>query len=263
MAAWLHDIGKIVVPLSVMNKETSLGGNLPLVLQRLDYIKQRVETKYWRQRNEGTAAAELEDWRDKQLEQVARARRLIKEANDPGTYVTEEMIGQLEEIADLSYLTVEGEEQDWLSDEELKALSVQKGTLTKEEKELMEQHVDFAIDILEFISFPERLANVPDWIVQHHEFLDGSGYPEGLEGEEISLEGRILALMDIFDALTASDRPYKDGMDSEQALSILEEMVEDNKLDRDVFELFKENDVADYLEDAEYDFFDLQEVRVE
>lgn len=262
MAAWLHDIGKIAVPLSIMDKATRLEERVDLILQRLSYIKKDLELSYLKAEQKN-AKKESKDEYEARLKKVEEARKMIIKANDPANFIDQDMIDQFNEIASLTYTDIDGKEKNWLRKDELTALSIQKGTLTAKEKEIMQQHVTFAKDILKFIPFPDRLKDVPNWIVLHHEYLDGSGYPKGLSGDEIALEGRILALVDIFDALTASDRPYKKAMSNEKALSILASMVEDNKLDADVFEIFKEGDVAGYLDEVEYNFLDLKEVRVD
>ncbi len=264
MAAWLHDIGKMAIPLSVMDKVNRLGGKLNLVLQRLEYIEKQIEFEFYKKKVESDMnELKANKIYNEKLQKVCSARELIKEANSPDNYVDKEMINKLENIAQLSYVDINGNEKKWLQDEELKYLSVAKGTLTAEERKIMQDHVKFAREILDFIPFPERIKNVPRWIEQHHEFLDGSGYPEGLENGEISLPGRILAFIDIFDALIADDRPYKKAMGTDKALSILKNMVEENKLDRHVYNLFYRENIASYLDEIDYNFLNFDELGID
>ncbi len=217
MAAWLHDIGKVAIPLSVMNKATRLEERMDIIQLRLDYIK-AIDP------NRG--------------ENVEEARELIIRANDPSFFVDDETLAHLQEIAELTYTDGQGREKRWLTKEELEALSVSKGTLTEEERKIMEDHVEIADRILQKIPFTSNLKDVPSWASLHHEMLNGNGYPQQLSGAEIPLEGRILALADIFDALTASDRPYKAALSVEKSLEILSFMIEDNMLDKDLYQVF-------------------------
>jgi len=128
-----------------------------------------------------------------------------------------------------------------LTDEEFKCLSIPKGTLTNEERKIMESHVTVAKRMLEKIRFNSRYKDVPAWALSHHELLDGTGYPQGLKAGEISLEARILTILDVYDALTATDRPYKKAMPPQTALNILEKMAEEGKLDKQLVAAFKES----------------------
>ena len=120
-------------------------------------------------------------------------------------------------------------------------LSIPKGTLTNEERKIMESHVTVAKRMLEKIRFNSRYKDVPAWALSHHELLDGTGYPQGLKAGEITLEARILAVLDVYDALTASDRPYKKAMPPNAAFNILEKMAEEGKLDNLLVAAFKES----------------------
>lgn len=216
MAAWLHDIGKLAIPLSVMDKATRLGAGLELIMVRLDYIA-------------ATDQGEVEE-----------ARSLIQKANDPGTVVDSHMGKAILSLEQRHYIDGQGNLKPWLTRTEGEALSVIRGTLTRGERELMMSHVEVTRRILDKIPFIHSLQHVPAWAALHHEYLDGTGYPQGLQGEEIPLEGRILALVDVFDALTAADRPYKKAIPREQALDMMKDMVREGKLDGKLFNVFVE-----------------------
>lgn len=247
MTAWLHDIGKVAIPLEVMNKATRLEDKLELVEQRFDYIAAVNKLSYYKKKEEGRLQLKEE------LAQIEEARELVNKANNPNTFVDEEMQDELAQIAKLTYVDETGTEQPWLTDDELQALSVAKGTLTSEEREEMEDHVQVAVRILKAIPFPERLDNIPNLVSMHHEFLDGSGYPRGLEGDEIPLEIRILTVVDIFDSLAAADRPYKDAKSVDEALGILDSMIEEGKLDEDVVRIFREEELWQ-VEESDRDY---------
>jgi HD-GYP domain-containing protein (c-di-GMP phosphodiesterase class II) len=253
MAGWLHDIGKISTPLSVMNKSTRIEADLALVIQRFDYLASDLENRYLRRKLElmssdgSHALPELEEWRQKELAFLEEARQLIIKVDSPATFVDKEILQRLQEIARRTYRDYRGEEHPWLTENELKSLSVAKGTLTDEERRVMEDHVLVTQRMLEKIPFTSKLKDVPYFASIHHEHLDGKGYPLGLKGHEIPLEGRILALVDVFDALTAADRPYKKAMPVEQALKILGFMVKDGELDGDLLKIFSDAKVWEHI----------------
>lgn len=244
MAAWLHDIGKITTPLEVMNKATRLDEHLDIVLMRVDYAIQRAKSDSLQKQlallQEGQdkeAAAEQERLQET-LARLEAARALIVKADNPGTFIDDELREQLQSLATIEFINEQGETVPLLTGEELVSLSIPKGTLTDDERKIMEDHVVVTEKMLAKMPFTRQLAPVPLYACMHHEHLDGKGYPYRLHGEEIPLEARILAIADIFDALTASDRPYKKGMPPDKALQIMGFMVKDGKLDSRLMELF-------------------------
>ena len=148
---------------------------------------------------------------------------------------------QIKEIKARTYLW-QGKEHPWLTDEELALLSIRKGTLSDEERKIMENHVVVTRKLLSQIKFSKEFSNVQKWAAGHHELLNGSGYPNHLAGEDIPQEIRIITILDIFDALVADDRPYKPGMPVEKALAILDAMAnKEGKLDPELTGLFVES----------------------
>ena len=143
----------------------------------------------------------------------------------------------------LSEIGIEGieiEDKVPLTQEELECLSIPSGTLTRGEREIIQSHASCTIQYLKKMNFDKRYPHIIEWAGAHHELLDGSGYPYGLKGDEIPFEARILTVVDIFEALTSSDRPYRKSMKREKAVGVLTEMADEGKLDREVLELFKE-----------------------
>lgn len=259
MAGWLHDIGKVATPLKVMNKATRLDEQLPLVLARIDYVLQKERNallwsilKKNRQisaQNEllgnadllpFAAPASLEDEHTckSKIELLKSARELIIWADDPATFIDDELKEKLEALSEITFTGEDGKVYPLLSPAELASITVAKGTLTDEERKIMEDHVVITAKMLSKLPFTKKLARAPELACMHHEHLDGKGYPKGLKGDEIPLEARILAIADIYDALTASDRPYKKGMSVENALKIMGFMVKEGKLDSDIMNLF-------------------------
>lgn len=237
-AAWLHDIGKVAIPLEVMDKPARLAGRLELVLQRLDYIAATLELR-WR----SEPLPDLQSHWQAELELARAGRQLIAHIDSPAVVVDEAIRQQLQALAQRQYRDGLDAERPWLTPEELDCLSIARGTLTAGERLVMESHVAVTERMLQKIAFNKRLSEVPSWAVLHHELLDGSGYTRRLTAEQIPLEARILTMLDVFDALTANDRPYKRAMPVDRALAILQSMAAEGKLDGDLVQLFSQSRV--------------------
>jgi hypothetical protein len=141
------------------------------------------------------------------------------------------------------------EETDFLTDDELKNLTIRSGTLTEDERQIINHHIDVTINMLEALPWPAHLRNVPEYAGGHHERMDGKGYPRGLTGEQMSVQARVMAIADIFEALTARDRPYKSGKTLSESLAILARFRENGHIDPDLFDVFvKQRVYAKYAE---------------
>ena len=235
ISIWLHDIGKLVTPLEVMNKAARLRPEQRAEIQnRLEVIALRGEIRELR--GELTAEEHAGLLRD-----IEDARALIDEADTAG-FQTDGRLEALEALARREYTDARGAARPWLTPEELSMLSIRRGTLSPRERKIMEHHVELTDSLLSKISFPEDLRHVRDWASRHHEYLNGTGYPRGLKGEEIPPEVRIITILDVFDALSAPDRPYKKGMPVERALGILSDMArKEGKLDVALTDAFIES----------------------
>ena len=235
MSIWLHDIGKLVIPLEVMNKEARLSPIQKLELEnRLERIRLLTELRVLK-------GEITKDESDSILDRIRNVRELIEAVNTTG-FLTDEKLADLSEASALRYQEEDGTEKEWITREEAAALSIRKGTLSEEEREVMESHVIVTDKFLSQIKFSGELAPVITWAASHHEYLNGSGYPNHLSGDQIPMEVRIITILDIFDALVADDRPYKPGMPIERALSILKIMAEkEGKLDPRLTDLFIES----------------------
>lgn len=234
MSIWLHDVGKLVIPLEVMDKTSRLGLRLHEIERRFEYIALSNEISFLKnEMSKEEYEARCKSFKD--------AWELINSVNHVG-FLTDEMLTKVQDCAKLTYVDSDGKVQPLLNDEELTCLSVRKGTLTEAERKEMERHVSATKKMLDKMHFSRNYHMVPKWAASHHEFLNGTGYPEGLSGDAIPLEVRLITILDIYDALTAVDRPYKRGMPAEKALSILGEMAEkEGKLDKGILEMFKES----------------------
>ncbi|MEG1877598.1 MAG: HD domain-containing phosphohydrolase [Lachnospiraceae bacterium] len=240
MSVWLHDAGKLTVPLEIMDKETRLGNHLATVLERFRIIAliHKIEWQSGIQNDSEYAASQTE---------LARARELILKVNEVG-YLQDELVEEINALAQKTYIDEEGIPQPWLTNMEQTYLSVRRGTLTSEERGVMESHVTMTATMLQEVKFPSDYAMVPIWAGEHHEFLNGTGYPQGLKEKDIPREVRLLTILDIFDALTARDRPYKAGMPAEKAFTILQSMQAEGKLDATVLQLFFDSHVWEETE---------------
>lgn len=248
LAAWMHDVGKITTPDHVVDKADKLEtihSRIHLVHTRFNLIMQLLENEILRRKlalleadspaPEAIAALEAE--------LVARRQGLqddlafIGECNKAAEFMSDEKIARIKAIAARTYL-VAGREQPFLSEDEVVNLCIRKGTLNDNERKIIENHAAMTHKILEQLPFPKNLAKVPDYAGGHHEKLDGSGYPLGLAGDKLPLQSRIMAIADIFEALTAKDRPYRKPMQLSQALKIMGFMKKDGHIDPAIFDLF-------------------------
>lgn len=218
MGALLHDIGKIAVPLSVMNKATRLDG-------REDGIKKRLETIRLRAHIMMLKGEKDEAWYEDICGRTEKAGNMIDKVNAAG-FLSDEIRAELGEVLEYDF---EGE--PFFTESEKECLSIRKGTLTDSERKIMESHVSITKTILSKVYFNSYFRNSPIFAGQHHESLDGSGYPDGLKAEDLSTESRIMTVCDICDALLATDRPYKKPLPFEKAFAIMRDMVAKGTID--------------------------------
>ena len=233
MSVWLHDVGKLTVPLEVMDKQSRLGPGLKDVQQRFAAMKLLTRIDLL----EGRISAEEAEALNAQR---AEAMALIEKVDKAG-FLPDDTLAAIDALAGRTYRNENGEELPWITEEEHVCLSVRKGTLTATERQIMEDHVVVTGRILDQVSFPEEYSNVPVWAAAHHELLNGKGYPLHRTAESLPPEVRLLTILDVFDALTAKDRPYKPGMPVEKALSILHSMVNEGSMDENILALFEQS----------------------
>ncbi len=232
LAATLHDIGKMIIPKAVMNKSTRLDKNIEKLEDRYKLLQAYYEIDILNGR-----IGEEEGHRKQ--ENLKEYLEYIREVDGAG-FLSDEKLERIRNIGSEVYTTATGEEIPYLTEYELNCLSIKKGTLTDEEREIMENHVVMTEKILSKVKFHSFNKDVLKIAASHHEFLNGSGYPNKLTAKDLSLECRMLTIADIYDALTSVDRPYKKPMPREKAFSILRAMVEEGKLDGQLVEWFCE-----------------------
>jgi HD-GYP domain-containing protein (c-di-GMP phosphodiesterase class II) len=246
LAGWLHDIGKIVTPEYVVDKSAKLEtifDRIGLIETRFDFIAKSLEAEGLRRQldllrqGQGRDALDLERERvQADLAELEEERAFLRRANTPSEYMNEQALERLRRIAGKTYER-EGRTLPYLSEDELKNLSIRRGTLTEEERGIIRNHAVVTHKMLSALPFPRHLARVPEFASHHHEKMDGSGYPFGLKGEQLSLQARIMAVADIFEALTAPDRPYKQPMSLSLAVKILGDLKKQGHIDPDVHDL--------------------------
>ena len=212
-AAWLHDCGKVTTPEHVVDKGTKLEtiyDRVHAVAIRFEVLKRDAKIAYLEALREADTDAEAA--RAEYEEKCARYdddRAFLESANIGGEFMSDERIQRVAEIAKHQWVGPDGERQNLLTENELYNLSIRKGTLTQEERKIINNHIVMTIEMLEKLPFPEHLRNVPEFAGGHHERMDGRGYPRGLRGDQMSVPARMMAIADVFEALTACDRPYK------------------------------------------------------
>jgi len=245
VAGLLHDFGKVWVPEALLQKPKKLfPQQMSLIRSRFDYIRKSIEAEHQEQKcnllslgsgqNDMTRAA-LKAAQG--IEALEECWRDVCAANEP-TVLKAGGSARIEEMARQTYRDVEGREQPFLTAEEVKALLVAKGSLTPEELEKIRSHVRYTVDFLSMIPWGARYGRVPDMAGSHHEALNGSGYPKGLQGDAIPLESRMMLIADIYDALTAADRPYKPSVPVDRAIEILRLEARDGRADPELLRIF-------------------------
>ena len=232
LAALIHDIGKMVIPLSIMNKATRLGQEIGRVDDRFALLHALYEVDMLRGRI-------TQEEYEQTTAQLREDQAFIHEI-DTMDYVNDATYEHIQELAKKQHVSEDGTILPYLTEREVSCLSIRSGTLTMEERKEMENHVVMTSKILDKVEFFKGFSMVPKWVGAHHEYLDGSGYPNQLQGDELDFETRLLTVVDIYDALAATDRPYKKPIPREKAIEILMSMAEKNKVDRRLVEWLNE-----------------------
>ena len=248
IAGLLHDCGKVTTPVHVVDKSTKLQtlfDRIDLIDTRFEVLKRDAEIAALRQqlalRPVTDPAAEATLLANATAHQLALddQRSFIRQVNVGGEAMREEDIARVRRIgSELRWRNTHGVQTDFLTADEIDNLCIRKGTLTTAEREVINHHIVATIRMLERLPWPKHLKNVPEFAGGHHERMDGKGYPKGLFREQMSVQARIMGIADIFEALTACDRPYKPAMKLSQALRIMERMKQDNHIDPDIFDVF-------------------------
>lgn len=248
-AGLLHDIGKITTPEYVVDKATKLEtiyDRIHTVSLRFELLKKEREAEMWKAMAGGMKAVENHPEHEEMLAELKEELHKINEdfsfiqrMNTGGEFLRPEFKDRISDIAQAT-VSIDGTVTRLLSDDEINNLHISRGTLTGEERQIINNHAVVTDKMLSELPFPKKLKNVPSYAANHHERMDGSGYPKGLKADDLELPARIMAMADIFEALTAPDRPYKKGKTLSEAMKIMEFMVKDYHIDPDLFSIFKE-----------------------
>ena len=263
IAAWLHDCGKVATPEFVVDKSTKLEtiyDRVNEVETRFASLKRDAQIKLLKrelkvERDKSISKEEksikiktLKSEYLKKLRELKSDLEFIKESNIGGEFMSGDKKDRVHTISNYRWKP-NGKMKNFLSEDEVYNLTIPRGTLTAEERKVINDHIVVTINMLEELPYPKHLKNVPEFAGGHHEKLDGTGYPKGLTKNEMSVQARIMAIADIFEALTAKDRPYKKGKTLSQAMRILGFMKNDAHIDVDLFDIFVRDKI--YLKYAE------------
>ena len=245
-ACLLHDFGKVGVREHILIKAKKLmPGQLEVIQSRFEFVERSLQVKYATEkleamrsgRGSATVLAEIDKRLDEELARLNESVQSIAAANEP-TVLPEDKASMLEFLSQQTYYDMSGQPHPMLDPQEFRFLSIRKGTLDPQERLEMESHVTHSFHFLTKIPWTPVMRGIPEIAYGHHEKLDGSGYPRRLTGDQIPLQARMMTISDIFDALTAQDRPYKRAVPVRTALDILHAEAEDGKLDQDLLDLF-------------------------
>ncbi|MBS1198871.1 MAG: hypothetical protein H6R18_2656, partial [Proteobacteria bacterium] len=253
IAALLHDCGKVTTPVHVVDKATKLQtifDRIHLLDTRFEVLKRDAEIEALKAIASGADKARVATELSARIAQMDADREFLRGTNIGGERMSDESIQRIENIGrNYRWRNEQGEEVPFLTDNELENLSIRAGTLTQSEREIINYHIVATIKMLEQLPWPKHLKNVPEYAGGHHERMDGKGYPKGLKREQMSWQARMMGIADIFEALTAKDRPYKEAMKLSQALAIMENFKQNGHIDPALFEVFVCKEV--YLNYAE------------
>jgi HD-GYP domain-containing protein (c-di-GMP phosphodiesterase class II) len=264
IAGMLHDCGKVTTPVHVVDKATKLEtifDRINLVDTRFEVLKRDMEIAALKEKLKLLGESALDEVARKRLAQIDQTlrdrlrqveddREFLRHANVGGEAMAPEERERVNRIGtEYQWIDVSGGTADFLTDDEIKNLTISRGTLTDEEREKINHHIVATIRMLEALPWPKHLSHVPEYAGGHHERMDGKGYPRGLKREQMSVQARVMGIADIFEALTAKDRPYKRGKTLSESLKILGNFRLNGHIDPDLFDVFVRKKI--YLRYAE------------
>jgi HD-GYP domain-containing protein (c-di-GMP phosphodiesterase class II) len=270
VAGWLHDCGKITTPEAVVDKGTKLEticDRIRLIDTRFEVLKRDAEIAALKRKLESMGEGNFsgDEEQASELKELNEDREFIRMCNIGGEAMADDQQKRVDDIAKYKWQDTEEKESNFLTDDEVHNLNIYRGTLSEGERKIINNHIVATIKMLESLPYPKHLLNVTEYAGGHHEKMDGTGYPNGLKRDEMSVQARMMGIADIFEALTAGDRPYKKAMPMSQALTILGRMKLENHIDPDLFDIFMWEKVYqkyadDFLGPDQCDDFDLNEI---
>ena len=271
IAGLLHDCGKITTPVHVVDKATKLQtifDRIHLIDTRFEVLKRDTEITMLRalaKRDAGDNEKLIRAEYAARIKQLEDDRNFLRLCNIGNEFMSEQSQQRVREIAAYQWCDAEGKFNNFLTDNEVENLTIRAGTLTFEERQIINHHIDITIKMLESLPWPKHLKNVPEYAGGHHERMDGKGYPKGLKRDQMSLQARMMGIADIFEALSAKDRPYKKGKTLTEALCIMGKFKLDGHIDPDLFDVFLREKVyltyaQQFLDPEQIDEVDLNNI---
>ena len=248
IAGLLHDCGKVTTPVHVVDKATKLEtifDRIHVIDTRFEVLKRDAELELMKEKAllvaHGALRAEHDAADARHRERIRRLdedRSFLRACNVGGEAMREGDQERVKAIARYRWTDISGHEANFLSEDELKNLTIRAGTLTGDERQIINHHIVATIKMLEALPWPRHLKSVAEYAGGHHERMDGKGYPKGLKREQMSVQARVMGIADIFEALTAKDRPYKKGKTLSESLEILGKFRLNGHIDPDLFDVF-------------------------
>jgi len=248
ISALMHDVGKISTPDIVMEKATklqSISDGIDSIKVRFEMVKKDLEIEYLKAKLDGEEPdqSRLED----AIAKLSRDFEKLSVYNIGGEFLEDEKVAFIQNMAKEPF-KIFNKEYMLLSQEEANLLAIKKGTLSDEDRETINRHALITINLLNKLYLPKKYKDIPQISGNHHEKINGTGYPFGLKGDEISFEARILAIADVFEAITSKDRPYKKPNSITTSMNIIKKMTQAGELDPDIVEFLESSKI--YLEYA-------------
>ncbi len=269
IAGLLHDCGKVTTPVHVVDKATKLEtihDRIATIDTRFEVIRRDAEIAMLQAKLDAQSAGRIETDFVQRVQEIEEDREFLRFCNVGGEAMKPEHVQRVKDISEkYRWSDPEGRRRDFLTDDEVQNLTIRRGTLTDAERQIINRHIEVTNQMLEALPWPNHLKNVPEYAGGHHERMDGKGYPRGLTREQMSVQARCMGIADIFEALTAADRPYKKAKTLSESLEILGRLKLDGHIDPDLFDVFVWEKVylkyaRQYLDSDQIDDVDLSKI---